>query len=213
MKERSTQLNATRLASAATLLGVLLLGGCATTHVGNAWQCPLVEGEPCRTVREADPAAAAPPGREIPVPRAQRDTVTDRPHTGESGVSAKKPACTGGCRPLDWLRRAFGFEDKGRAGAGADAVPEDAGADGEAGTVAGESGPPPAGSPPAGMGLLPAGLPSASLPSAGPLPAGQRTPEVLGRIWIAPYVDAAGAYHEGSWVRVVIEPAAWRTGE
>ena len=203
MKERSMQLNATRLASAATLLGALLLGGCATTHVGNAWQCPLVEGEPCRTVREADPAAAALPGREIPVPRAQRDTVTDRSHSGESGESAKKAACTRGCRPLDWLRRAFGFDDKGRAGAGADAVPEAVGADGEAGTVAGESG-----QPPAGMGLLPAGLPSAGLP-----PAGQRTPEVLGRIWIAPYVDAAGAYHEGSWVRVVIEPAAWRTGE
>lgn len=195
MKKRLMQLNATRLASAATLLGVLLLGGCATTHVGNTWRCPLVHGEPCRTVREADPAAAL-PGREIPVPRARRGTVTDRPRSGESGVSAKKAACTRGCRPLDWLRRAFGFDDKGRADAGADAVPEAVGADGEAGTIAGKSGPPPA------------GLPSAGLPPAGP-----RTPEVLGRIWIAPYVDAAGAYHEGSWVRVVIEPAAWRTGE
>ena len=37
-----------------------------------------------------------------------------------------------------------------------------------------------------------------------------RTPEVLGRIWIAPYVDTAGVYHESSWVRVVIEPAGWR---
>lgn len=208
MRRPSTQSKTTRLASAGTLLGALLLGGCATTHVGNAWQCPLVQGEPCRTVREADPAAAALPGREIPAPRARRETVTDRPHSGESGVSAKKPACTGGCRPLDWLRRAFGFEGKDRAGAGADAVPEAVGADGEAGTAAGESG-----QPPAGMGLLPAGLPSASLPSAGLPPAGQRTPEVLGRIWIAPYVDGAGAYHEGSWVRVVIEPAAWRTGE
>ena len=197
MRGPSTQWKTARLASAATLLGALLLGGCATTHVGNAWQCPLVEGEPCRTVREADPAAAL-PDREIPVPRALRDTVTDRPQSLESGVSAKKAACTRGCRPLDWLRLAFGFDDKGRAGAGANAVPEDVGADGEAGTVAGETGPPPAGSAPAGMGLL---------------PAGPRTPEVLGRIWIAPYVDGAGAYHEGSWVRVVIEPAAWRTGE
>ena len=212
MRRPSRQWMTTRLASAVTLLGVLLLGGCATTHVGNAWQCPLVEGEPCRTVREADPAAAL-PDREIPVPQAQRGTVTDRPRSGESGVAAKKAACTRGCRPLDWLRRAFGFDDKGRAGAGTDAVSADVRADGEAGTVAGETGPPPAGSPPAGMGLLPAGLPSASLPSAGLPPAGQRTPEVLGRIWIAPYVDVAGAYHEGSWVRVVIEPAAWRTGE
>lgn len=202
MRRPSTQSKTTRLASAGTLLGALLLGGCATTHVGNAWQCPLVEGHPCRTVREADPAAAL-PDREIPVPRALRDTVTDRPQSRESGVSAKRAACTRGCRPFDWLRRAFGFDDKGRAGAGADAVPEDVRADGEAGTVAGETDQPPAGSAPAGMGLPPAGLPSA----------GPRTPEVLGRIWIAPYVDGAGAYHEGSWVRVVIEPAAWRTGE
>ena len=186
MRGPSTQLVSTHVASAGALFGILLLGGCATTHVGNAWQCPLVQGEPCRTVRAADPAAAL-TGREIPVPQSQYASITDRSNSEESGVSAKKAACTRGCRPLDWLRRAFGFDDQDRA----DAVPADAGADAEAGTVAGESGPPPAGLP----------------------PAGPRTREVLGRIWIAPYVDAAGAYHEGSWVRVVIEPAAWRTGE
>ena len=37
-----------------------------------------------------------------------------------------------------------------------------------------------------------------------------RTPEVIGRIWIAPYVDAHGVYHEASWVRVVFEPAGWK---
>jgi len=37
-----------------------------------------------------------------------------------------------------------------------------------------------------------------------------RTPEVIGRIWIAPYVDSLGIYHEASWVRVVFEPAGWK---
>ena len=37
-----------------------------------------------------------------------------------------------------------------------------------------------------------------------------RTAEVIGRIWIAPYVDARGVYHEASWVRAVLEPAGWR---
>ena len=37
-----------------------------------------------------------------------------------------------------------------------------------------------------------------------------RTPEMIGRIWIAPYVDAEGIYHEASWVRAVLEPAGWR---
>ena len=44
------------------------------------------------------------------------------------------------------------------------------------------------------------------------VPAGEdlRTAEVVGRIWIAPYVDAEGVYHEAGWVRAVIAPAGWR---
>ena len=43
-------------------------------------------------------------------------------------------------------------------------------------------------------------------------PAGDdlREAEVLGRIWIAPFVDANGIYREASHVRVVLEPAGWR---
>ena len=37
-----------------------------------------------------------------------------------------------------------------------------------------------------------------------------RTGEVVARIWIAPFVDAEGIYREGSWIRAVIAPAAWR---
>ena len=37
-----------------------------------------------------------------------------------------------------------------------------------------------------------------------------REPEVVGRVWIAPFVDADGIYREGAWVRLVIEPARWR---
>ena len=43
--------------AAAALAGALLLGGCAATHVGNTWQCPLVRGSVCARVAEADPAA------------------------------------------------------------------------------------------------------------------------------------------------------------
>ena len=39
------------------VLGAPLLGGCAASHVGNAWQCPLVQGRPCVSVAGADPAA------------------------------------------------------------------------------------------------------------------------------------------------------------
>ena len=39
-----------------------------------------------------------------------------------------------------------------------------------------------------------------------------RTDEVVARIWIAPFVDGDGVYREASWVRAVLEPAAWRLG-
>ena len=37
-----------------------------------------------------------------------------------------------------------------------------------------------------------------------------RIPEVLGRIWIAPFVDADGIYREAHWVRVVLQTAGWK---
>ena len=39
---------------------------------------------------------------------------------------------------------------------------------------------------------------------------GLRTKESIVRIWITPFVDAAGVYREGHWVRTVVEPAQWR---
>ena len=43
-----------------------------------------------------------------------------------------------------------------------------------------------------------------------PVPDALRTGEVIGRIWIAPFVDAGGVYREGAWVRAVLAPAGWR---
>ena len=39
---------------------------------------------------------------------------------------------------------------------------------------------------------------------------GLRTKERVARIWITPFVDSGGVYHEGHWVRTVLEPARWR---
>jgi len=38
-----------------------------------------------------------------------------------------------------------------------------------------------------------------------------RVPDKVGRVWIAPYMDANGNYHEGSYIRVVDEVAKWET--
>ena len=55
-----------------------------------------------------------------------------------------------------------------------------------------------------------AALQGSAAPQGSGAPQGLRTAEVIGRIWIAPYVDSGGVYHEASWVRVVLEPAGWK---
>ena len=183
----------TNMRATAAVLGTLVLGGCATSHVGNTWQCPFIEGQPCQSVKDADPAA--------PV---QSDAYMSDPFDAErfradkARKRAPEAACRSGCRPFGWLRRAFTPRDEKQKDAGVHAVGTEDGTDAQAGTASG------------GEELQPAGLQPADLQPAGPWRDTARTPEVLGRIWIAPYVDDAGVYHEASWVRVVIEPAAWR---
>lgn len=43
-----------------------------------------------------------------------------------------------------------------------------------------------------------------------PVAADVRVPEKIGRVWIAPWVDATGVYREGAWVWIVLSPATWR---
>ena len=193
--------------AAALILGAILMGGCATSHVGNAWQCPLVQGSVCARVAEADPASpwriptyangAAGAATEEPATRVRgyRNATGARWPAARAAASAQEPEsiCKGDCRVQD-----SGAQHRIGHGFGG-TVAESAGA-GE--TAPGVDDPPSA------------GLPSASLLSAGPPSAGHwrdgaRTAEVIGRIWIAPYVDEHGIYHEAGWVRVVIEPAGW----
>ena len=178
-------------------LGAPLLGGCAASHVGNAWQCPLVQGQPCVSVADADPAGAgarrtsarqtgAREGNTGAVPVSETPLYRAAPAEDRADDRAAQPSrtgCRGSCRPFAWLRRL------GRHGTEA---PPDGGV-GEADTDTGEPGEPPE-------------MLHADTAAVDDL----RTPEVIGRIWIAPYVDAHGVYHEASWVRVVFEPAGWK---
>ena len=94
------------------------------------------------------------------------------------------PGCGWDCDVLAWLGRVF------------EVAPETAGAPDTT---------------PADRAAADAEAPSPPLPAA-PLPAadGLRTGETVARIWIAPFVDADGVYHEEAWVRTVIDPAGWR---
>lgn len=37
-----------------------------------------------------------------------------------------------------------------------------------------------------------------------------RIPEKIGRLWVAPFMDAKGNYHEGSFIRVIDQEARWQ---
>ena len=288
------------------------LAGCAATHVGDDWQCPLAQGEVCTSIAAADPAVA--PEREVP-PLATRTPLYRAPEL-EAAATETRPGtetrpCAEGCNPFAWLGRMLaprvatadtavsdeavstvpteettvrtGTPNADEAPCGAEeptskpaavAVDADDGAepidDGAPCSIAAESqatatpapiapsmaapipcetdeaaatptespveaggttgatasedaeapcadpvsvgetaaaedaeGPPPpaADAPPSTAATL---LPPPPAPDA------LRTGEVVGRIWIAPFVDAGGVYREGAWVRAVLAPAGWR---
>ena len=189
----------------------LLLGGCATSHVGSEWPCPASQGTPCTSVSAADPARAPAEGRVVgnavaggDYPEESQRSLYRPDDNGEiararkSGKDTNRASerCLGGCRPFEWLGRLTGIAPRLEDG---ESTPADAPENAREENALPES-------PSAGPAdLSPAGVPSAGLP-----PARLRTEEVVGRIWLAPYVDGEGVYHEASWVRVVLEPARWR---
>lgn len=183
------------------VVGAPLLSGCVASHVGNAWQCPLVQGQPCASVADADPAGAGArrgntgtgldtavrtvPGLETPL---YRTAPAARDRADDAAAQVSRRRCRGGCRPFAWLRRLGKHRTEGSPDAGVGAADTDAGDVSEP------------------VAMAHTDISMAQDPAADDL----RTPEVIGRIWIAPYVDALGVYHEASWVRVVFEPAGWK---
>ncbi len=175
------------MAPAMAAVAALTLAGCAATHIGEDWQCPLAQGARCVSVASADPAVrdadpavpGAEPVAQPPVAR-RADTRTSASAPGMT-IEVTEPEaardCPAFCRPFQWFARLL-EADGGREPSDASAPPRDA--------------PEPAAS---------AANPAADV----------RLPETVGRIWIAPYVDEAGVYREASWVRVVIAHTAWRT--
>ena len=176
----------------AALAGVLALGGCAATHVGDAWQCPLAQGRACVSVADADPAVAehvdAIDELAIRTPlyrdrrmASHRSAADSRPGMAAARKTAK--SCKSGCNPFNWLADRFKAKSPDRE------TPDD----------------------PAARNVAVAATPPAlSAPVPTPLTDDLRTGEVIGRIWIAPFVDEDGIYREAHWIRTVLEPAGWR---
>ena len=177
------------LAAAAAALS---LAGCSATHVGESWQCPLAQGASCTSIAEADPAVPASATDPAvlfgePLPGARRQVGG----AAAGGWRDNREACDGGCGFFAWLEGLIGGgahphapHPAPEASATAAATDLSAGHDGDA--------------------------PSAKTVAAIAADEGLRVPEVLGRIWIAPFVDAVGIYREAHWVRVVLAPAGWK---
>ena len=179
---------------------VLALAGCAATNVGEDWQCPLAQGTQCTSVAAADPAVKDGAG----ATRLAGAKSLARVHrVAEHPGQEISRACASRCNPFAWLGRLIAGGAPANEGDGADAAevrePENAApviaASGEAAAV-------------------PEAQPDAPPPSrsaaAGAATEALRAPETIGRVWIAPWVDAEGVYREASWVRIVIAPAVWK---
>ena len=204
---------ATRMMSLpAAAIAALLLAGCSSGHIGDAWQCPLAAGGSCASVAAADPAVpktdAAPargPGQSIRLlPREWDAERTDRTAASPARGPGQAPAATLSCEadcgidPFGWLARLFGAETEDGERPAREARPSMDGVGGEM-----------ASKPSADKQESDAGTPAASR-SSGTNTDDLRTGETVARIWIAPFVDADGVYREASHVRVVLEPAGWR---
>ena len=213
------------LAPAMAAAAALALAGCAATHVGEDWQCPLAQGTHCASVAAADPmvpfadaghmaggehlagierlAGSGPlagSGRRLdariefrpPVSatRARRHSAPGR--AVEEVRDARQRDCPVFCSSFGWLARVLGH---GREEAEVSETP---------------NGAPDSTHEPAESSDQADGHPASSEPAEPPPDARVRLPETVGRVWIAPYVDAAGVYREASWVRIVVAPAAWK---
>ena len=188
-------------------LAALALSGCAATHVGEDWQCPLAQGTHCASVAAADPMVplagveplAGGGGRldarleskpPVSATRARRHSAAGR--ATEVVRDRRGRDCPVFCRPFGWFSRVLAH---GGGGAEASAAPNDAPDPAREAAESGDR----AGGHQASSGAV-----------EPPQNARVRLPETVGRVWIAPYVDAHGVYREASWVRIVIAPAAWK---
>ena len=141
---------------------MLLLAGCAATHVGDDWQCPIAQGAVCASVAAADPAVAeAGEAERLAVPRPLYGSDVEGP--GPEAAPEPRSGCGQGCNPFAWLGRLFagdadaGTTDAAHAGSAGEVVDgsRDAGRVATAEPHDGEDGTPETPDPAAAPGLTP----------------------------------------------------------
>lgn len=218
MAERRSRRAARPLMAA---LGALALAGCAADYVGDDWQCPLAQGKVCASVAAADPALPTTQGMTGPAADIPADRRIDGRIAAGAPAGRVEPACKSDRDPFAWFAGLFAGRvdsESGkpeRAAAGRDDDIAEAGRtvsprNRDAAPVATASPSADLAAPTAGTAHDPAGTVGTDETADAIAVDALRTGEAVARIWIAPFVDADGIYREGSWVRAVIAPAAWR---
>ena len=160
-------------------------GAAATLMLAGCSATHVGESWQCPLAQGSSCATIAEADPAVPAGAAQSAVLFGEPLPGARRPvdgAAARASCGSACGPFAWLRRLFGS-----AGPPAAAV-----AASEPAVARDDE------------------VPSAAPGSAVADDASLRVPEVLGRIWIAPFVDADGIYREAHWVRVVLEPAGWK---
>ena len=186
--------------SVAAIMTALLLAGCGSGHVGDSWQCPLAQGGSCTSVAAADPAVAVGGGG------TRLKEPLWKPRVGALDATADS-VCTNGCGsgsgPIGWLGRLLG----GDGNRDIELEPDDDSPE----IVTSALAEPASGTLQAGHAQEPHNSEAGGTRDDASGDGDLRTGEVVARIWIAPFVDGNGVYREAGHVRVVLEPAAWRT--
>ena len=207
-------------------VAALLLAGCAGSNVGDSWQCPIAQGAVCTSVAAADPAVretAGPDRLAVAAPLYAARGESGPNETGPSKTGgAAEPSCRSDCNPFAWLAGLFAGDTDDDAGSrsgvlrepdfgdgGKTGSPEAAREAESAGPAQAAEGSEPDNAPPTARSGTEVAAPSVPVPDVAD-GADLREPEVIGRVWIGPFVDADGIYREGAYVRTVIAPAAWR---
>ena len=195
--------------AALVTMAMLAITGCAGTHVGDDWQCPMAQGEICASVSAADPAVPAGvergnsplPAGNVPLYRPSERDGPPLAREDESATAEAKKECGSGfglLLPFAWLGRLLAPDAHASADSASRSGADPAVSPGSRTVTehAGETGPSPA--------------EVVTRVTQKPVHDDAREPERIGRVWIGPFVDADGVYREASWVRIVIAPAEWR---
>ena len=188
---------------------MLAITGCAGTHVGDDWQCPMAQGEICASVSAADPAVPVGadstdsplPAGEIPLYRPRQHNLSYLAREEENAAAEVEKECGRGfglLLPFAWLGSLFTPDSH------ASVVPASSAEAGPEVEIASPFDAEPAIFPGSESDSGQAG--ETDTPSTEPVtrvtrkPAHDdaREPERIGRVWIGPFVDADGVYREAS---------------